>query len=84
MSMLSAETPPAGLPQGALFDRVPGLVSAASEAVRELGLDSMSSLAQDSAALQVILSWLYVGWSLSSEDARDTLAARGEEGGCRR
>ena len=45
VSVLGAKTPPTGLPQGALFDCVPGLVSAASEAVRELGLGPVSPLA---------------------------------------
>ena len=68
VSVLGAKTPPAGLPQGALFNHVPGLVSAAPEAIGELGLGSMSPLAQNSAALQVILSWFYVGWPLSCEN----------------
>ena len=50
-------------------------VSAASEAVRELGLGSMLPLAQDSTTLQVVLSWFYVGWSLSGEDVRNALTA---------
>ena len=45
VSVLGAKAPLAGLPQGALFDHVPGLVSTAPEAVRELGLGSMSPLA---------------------------------------
>ena len=45
MSMLGAETPLAGLLQGAFLNRMPGLVSAASEAVGELGFGTMSPLA---------------------------------------
>ena len=80
VSMLGAEAPLTSLPQGAFFDHMPRLVSAAPKAVGELGLGPMLPLAQDSAALQVILSWLYIGWPLSGKDAWDTLVARGEEG----
>ena len=84
VSVLGTEAPPASLPQGAFFDRMPGLVGTAPKAVGELGLGSMSPLAQDGAALQVILPQLYVRWSLSGEDARNALTAGGKEGGCRR
>ena len=83
MSMLGTEAPPAGFPQGAFFNCMSRLVSAAPEAIRELGLGSMSPLAQDGAALQVILPWFYVGWSLSSENTRDMLTTW-REGGCHR
>ena len=82
MGMLGTEAPPTGLPQGAFFDCMPWLISAAPEAVQELGFGSMSSLAQNRVALQVVLSRFYIGWSLSGEDVRDVLAARGKESGC--
>ena len=63
---------------------MPRFVSAAPEAVGELGFGSVSPLIQDGATLQVVLSWLYVGRPLGGKDAWDALAARGEEGGCRR
>ena len=47
VGVLGAKTPPAGLPQGALFNHVSGFVSAAPEAIRELGLGSMSPFAQN-------------------------------------
>ena len=81
VSVLGAKTPPASLPQGALLDGMSGLVSAAPEAVGKLGFGAMPPLAQDSPALQVIFSRLYVGWPLSGEDARDVLVARRKEGG---
>ena len=82
MSVLGAETPPASLPQGAFFNRMPWFVSAAPKAIREFGLGSMSSLAQNSAALQVVFSWLHVRWSLSGENAWNV--TRRKEGSCRR
>ena len=84
VSMLGAETPLTSLPQGALFDCMPGLVGAAPEAVRKLGLGPMSPFAQDSAALQVVLSWPYIRWPLGSKDAQDVLTAGRKESGCRR
>ena len=84
VSVLGTETPPAGLPQGAFFNRMPWLVSTAPKAVWELGLGSMSPLTQDSAALQVVFSWFHVGWPLSGEDTWDVLVTRREEGGRRR
>ena len=63
---------------------MPWFVGTAPKAVRELGLGSMSSLAQNGAALQVIFSWLHVGWSLSGEDTWNMLGARRKEGSCRR
>ena len=84
VSVLSAETPLASLPQGAFLNCMPRLVSTAPEAIRELGLGSMSPLAQDSTALQVVFSWLHVGWSLSGENAWDVLVMRRKEGSCRR
>ena len=83
VSVLGAEAPPAGLPQWAFFDHMSGLVSTAPKAVRELGLGSMPPLAQDSAALQVVLPWFYVGWPLSGEDVWDALTMK-RKGGCHR
>ena len=84
VSVLGAKAPLASLPQGAFFDCMPWLVSAASEAVGELGLGPVSPLAQDSTVLQVVLPWFHVGWSLGGEDMWDVLTMRGEESGCRR
>ena len=84
VSVLSAKAPPASLPQGAFFDRVPWLISTALEAIRELGFGSMPPLAQNSAALQVVFSWLHVGWPLSGENAGDALTAGGKGSGYRR
>ena len=81
VSVLGAKTPPAGLPQGALFDCVPGLVGTAPETVGELGFGTMSPLAQDSLALQVVFPRLHIGWPLSGEDAWDMLGARRKAGG---
>ena len=77
VGVLGAEAPSASFPQRALFDCVPGLVSTAPEAIGELGLGSISPLTQNSAALQVVLPWLHVGWPLSSENAWDALTMRG-------
>ena len=84
VSVLGAEAPSTGLPQGAFFNRMPRFVSVTPEAIRELGLGSMPSLAQDGAALQVVLSWFHIGWPLSGKDARNMLVTGREEGGCRR
>ena len=84
VSMLSAEAPLTGFPQRAFFNRMPRLVGTAPEAVRKLGFGSMSPLAQNSMVLQVILSWFYISWPLSGEDAWDVLIVGREESGCGR
>ena len=84
VSVLGAETPPAGLPQRAFFDRMPGFISTAPEAVGKLGFGSVSPFAQDGTAFQVVFPWFNIGWSLSGKDAWDALTAGGKESGCRR
>ena len=80
VSVLGAKTPPTGLPERAFFYRMSRLISAASEAIWELGFGLMMPLAHDSTMLQIVFSWLYIRWSLSCKDAQDALAARGKEG----
>ena len=84
MSVLSAEAPLASLPQGTFLNYMPRFISATPEAVWELRFDPMMPLAQNGAALQVILSWLYVRWPLCGKDVWDALLVRGEKGSCRR
>ena len=84
VSVLGTEAPLTGFPQGAFFDCVPWLISTTPEAIRELGFGSMSPLAQDGTAFQVIFPWFHVRWPLSGEDPWNALTAGGKESGCRR
>ena len=45
ISVLGTEAPPAGLPQGAFLNHMPRLISAAPEAIGELGFGPMTPLA---------------------------------------
>ena len=83
VSVLGAETPTTSLPKGALLHSVTRLILTAPEAVWELKLSSLTSLAKYNAFGQAVFSFFYIGWALGGKDMWDPIITGWKEGGRR-
>jgi len=81
MSMLSAETPAAGLPEGAFFDPMTRIVVVALETVQERERGSPTSFTKHCTAIQIVFPFFHIGWSLSGKDAWDPIIMGGKKEG---